>query len=79
MLSAGDVHEILAISFLGVVPESKAVLAASNSGIPVTLTDENDAGDAYYDMVDRFLGQDRPFRFMDAPKRGIFSRLFGAQ
>jgi septum site-determining protein MinD len=79
MLSAGDVHEILAIPFLGVVPESKAVLAASNSGIPVTLTDENDAGEAYYDMVDRFLGQDRPFRFMDAPKRGIFSRLFGAQ
>ena len=79
MLSAGDVHEILAISFLGVVPESKAVLAASNSGIPVTLTDENDAGEAYYDMVDRFLGQDRPFRFMDAPKKSIFSRLFGAQ
>jgi septum site-determining protein MinD len=79
MLSAGDVHEILAISFLGVVPESKAVLAASNSGIPVTLTDVNDAGEAYYDMVDRFLGQDCPFRFMDAPKRSIFSRLFGAQ
>ena len=79
MLSAGDVQEILAISFLGVVPESKSVLAASNAGIPVTLTDENDAGEAYFDMVDRFLGQDRPFRFMDAPKRSIFSRLFRAQ
>jgi septum site-determining protein MinD len=76
MLSAGDVHEILAIPFLGVVPESKSVLAASNAGIPVTLTDESDAGEAYFDMVDRFLGHDRPFRFMDAPKRSIFSRLF---
>ncbi len=79
MLSAEDVQEILAVPFLGVVPESKAVLAASNSGIPVTLIDENDAGEAYFDMVDRFLGQDRPFRFMDIPKRSIFSRIFRAQ
>ena len=77
MLSADDVNEILAISFLGVVPESKSVLAASNAGIPVTLTDKSDAGEAYFDMVDRFLGQDRPFRFMDVPKRSVFSRLFG--
>jgi septum site-determining protein MinD len=77
MLSAGDVQEILAIPFLGVVPESKSVLAASNSGVPVTLSDENEAGEAYFDMVDRFLGQDRPFRFLDVPKRSIFSRLFG--
>lgn len=79
MLSADDVHEILAISFLGVVPESKSVLAASNSGIPVTLTADSDAGEAYFDMVDRFLGQDRPFRFMDVPKRSFLSRLFRTQ
>jgi septum site-determining protein MinD len=77
MLSADDVHEILAIPFLGVVPESKSVLAASNAGVPVTLTDESDAGEAYFDIVDRFLGQDRPFRFLDVPKRSIFSRIFG--
>jgi septum site-determining protein MinD len=77
MLSADDVEEILAIPFLGVVPESKEVLAASNSGIPVTLTEENDAAEAYLDMVDRFLGEERPFRFMDVPKKSFFSRLFG--
>ena len=79
MLSADDVQEILAISFLGVVPESKSVLAASNSGIPVTLTDDSDAGEAYFDMVDRFLGQERPFRFMDVPKRSFLSRIFRNQ
>ena len=79
MLSAEDVQEILAIPILGVVPESRSVLAASNSGIPVTLTDENDAGGAYFDMVDRFLGEDRPFRFMDVPRKGFFSRLFRTQ
>lgn len=77
MLSADDVREILAIPFLGVVPESKSVLAASNSGIPVTLTAECDAGEAYLDMVDRFLGEDRPLRFMEAPKRSFISRIFG--
>lgn len=76
MLSANDVQEILAIPFLGVVPESKAVLAASNSGIPVTLGEKSDANEAYFDIVDRFLGIDRPFRFMDVRKRGLFSRLF---
>jgi len=79
MLSADDVQEILAISFLGVVPESKSVLAASNSGIPVTLTDDSDAGEAYFDMVDRFLGKERPFRFMDVPKRSFLSRIFRTQ
>lgn len=76
MLSAEDVREILAIPFLGVVPESKSVLTASNSGVPVTLTKESDAGEAYFDIVDRFLGRERPFRFMDAPRKGFLSRLF---
>lgn len=77
MLSAEDVEEILAIPFLGVVPESKSVLAASNSGIPVALVEESDAGEAYLDMVDRFLGKELPFRFMDVPKRNFLSRIFG--
>ena len=42
----------------------------------VTLLKECDAGDAYFDIVARFLGRERPFRFMDAPKKGFLSRLF---
>ena len=77
MLSVADVQEILAIPFLGVIPESKSVLVASNSGVPVSLVNTSDAGEAYLDVVDRFLGQERPHRFMDVPRRGILSRLFG--
>ncbi len=77
MLSAADVQEILAIPFLGVVPESQSVLVASNSGIPVTLADEGDASLAYMDVVDRFLGEERPYRFIDLPKKGFLARLFG--
>jgi septum site-determining protein MinD len=77
MLSAQDVQEILAIPLIGVIPESPTVLQASNSGVPVTLDGNSDAGEAYNDVVARFLGEDRPQRFMDAPKKGILSRLFG--
>ncbi len=77
MLSVYDVQEILAIPLLGVIPESKSVLSASNSGVPVVLDDKSDAGMAYFDTVDRFLGEEREYRFMDAPKTGFFSRIFG--
>jgi hypothetical protein len=28
-------------------------------------------------VVHRFLGEDRPQRFLEAPKRGFFQRMFG--
>jgi septum site-determining protein MinD len=49
MLSIADVEEILAIKLKGVIPESQAVLKASNQGIPVILDDQSDAGQAYSD------------------------------
>jgi septum site-determining protein MinD len=77
MLSAQDVQEILAIPLLGVIPESKSVLQASNAGIPVTLDKNSNAGQAYLDVVARFLGEERPQRFIE-DKKGFFSRLFGS-
>jgi septum site-determining protein MinD len=77
MLSVADVQEILSLSLLGVIPESKAVLNASNSGAPVILDRESDAGQAYGDAVGRYLGEDLPHRFVEAQKKGFFSRLFG--
>lgn len=76
MLSIEDIQEILAAPLLGVIPESKAVLQASNSGTPVILNDESNAGQAYKDAVARFLGEDVPMRFISAQKKGFFSRLF---
>jgi len=76
MLSVDDVREILSIDLLGVIPESKSVLAASNAGVPVILDDESDAGQAYADAVARYLGEERPHRFL-VEKRGILGRLFG--
>jgi septum site-determining protein MinD len=77
MLSVADVEEILAIPLLGVIPESKSVLAASNSGEPVILDDASDAGQAYDDAVARLLGEDLPHRFLTPAKKGFFARIFG--
>ncbi len=79
MLSVNDVLDILAIPLLGVIPESQAVLRASNSGVPVTLDAESDAGQAYADAVGRFLGEEHPHRFLTIEKKGFLSRLFGAK
>lgn len=77
MLSKEDVLEILAIDLLGVIPESKAVLNASNAGVPVIMDADSDAGKAYDDAVARFLGEERPHRFITIEKKGLLGRLFG--
>ena len=77
MLSIDDVKDILAIPVLGVIPESSSVLSASNSGSPVINDKATDAGQAYEDLVARFLGEDRPHRFITAEKKGLLSKLFG--
>ncbi|MCF7967534.1 MAG: septum site-determining protein MinD [Methylococcaceae bacterium] len=79
MLSVDDVQEILSLHLLGVIPESKAVLSASNSGNPVVIDDKSDAGQAYQDVVSRYLGEEVPHRFIDEEKRGLLGRLFGGK
>jgi septum site-determining protein MinD len=79
MLSVEDVKEILAIPLLGVIPESEAVLKASNQGIPVVLDVEDNAGHAYQDAVARLLGEEREHRFLEVQKKGFFKRLMGGR
>lgn len=79
MLSVDDVKEILAVPLLGIIPESQAVLRASNQGVPVVLDEQSDAGLAYKDAVARFLGEDVPMRFVNARKKGLLKRLFGGK
>lgn len=79
MLSVDDVQEILSLHLLGVIPESKAVLNASNSGNPVVMDEKSDAGQAYHDVVGRYLGEDVPHRFIEEEKKGLLGRLFGSK
>ncbi|MGB1110644.1 MAG: septum site-determining protein MinD, partial [Gammaproteobacteria bacterium] len=77
MLSVEDVKEILSIDLLGVIPESQVVLECSNAGSPVILQGDSDAGQAYADVVGRFLGEERDMRFLTAQPKGFLKRIFG--
>lgn len=75
MLTIADVNDILAIPLLGIIPESAAVLRASNAGDPVILSRDSDAGQAYADAVARFCGEQVPERFAEQ-KASWLKRLF---
>ena len=79
MLSLEDIHDILRIGLIGVIPESEIVLQASNEGLPAIHKEGSDVSEAYKDLVDRFLGHERPLRFVEAVKPGFFKRLFGGR
>ena len=77
MLSLEDIQDILRIKLIGVIPESESVLQASNQGVPAVHMAGSDVSEAYKDVIDRFLGDDKPLRFIDAEKPGLLKRLFG--
>ena len=79
MLSLQDIQEILRIPLIGVIPESEAILQASNQGLPAIYLEGADVAEAYKDVVGRFLGEDRPLRFTEAEKPGFLKRLFGGR
>lgn len=57
MLSAHDVQEILGVPLLGIIPESSAILNASNHGVPITLDTPSQARKAYQTAVSQLLGE----------------------
>ncbi len=79
MLSLQDIQDILRIELIGVIPESESVLQASNQGTPVIHMAATDVAEAYKDVIDRFLGEDKPMRFTEAEKPGLFKRIFGGK
>jgi septum site-determining protein MinD len=75
MLKVEDILEMLALPLLGIVPESKSVLAASNVGAPVILDESSNAGRAYRDAVARYLGETLEYRFHGAEKKGLLEKF----
>lgn len=77
MLSLEDIQDILRIKLIGVIPESENVLQASNQGVPAVHLQGTELSEAYKDVIERFLGNDKPLRFIEAQKPGLLKRLFG--
>lgn len=76
MLGVRDVCDTLSVPLLGVIPESKAILKASNTGIPVINDKESSAGIAYNDAVKRLLGHKVPMKFIRPKKQTFIEKLF---
>jgi septum site-determining protein MinD len=78
MLSIDDISkDILKVATMGVIPECPTVLMASNNGMPVIRNLDSKAGQAYDDLVARFLGEDRPYRHIQPQQKGWLARFFG--
>lgn len=78
MMGIDDIaDDILRVPLIGVVPESNAVLEASNCGQPVIFYKDSAAGQCYDDIVARFLGEERPRRHIQVKKKGLLARFFG--
>ncbi len=79
MLEVDDVSDILSIPMLGVVPESRKVLSASNLGSPITLSDPTSApAKAYMEAAKRLCGQDIPLT-VPVGKKPFFANWFGGR
>ena len=79
MLSIKDIEDILRIKLIGVIPESDDVIQASNTGSPVIHLKESHVAQAYDDIVDRYLGAEKPMRFTNYEKAGLLKRIFGGK
>ena len=77
MLCVDDVLDILCIPLLGIIPESKEVLQASNLGTPVTLNNPKSApARAYNDAARRLRGELVPL-VVPTDNDTLLSKLFG--
>ena len=76
MLTVEDVLEILSIPVLGIIPESREILRASNVGAPVTLNNPASApARAYSEAAKRLGGEEITMTVPSKPN--LLTKLFG--
>jgi septum site-determining protein MinD len=77
MLSVADVLDILSIPLIGIVPESKDVLRASNMGAPVSIGHQaSPAAAAYLEAARRLAGGPSALAAPIAERKSLFGRIF---
>lgn len=77
MMPFKDIEDILSINTIGIIPESKSVLKASNTGDPVIFSNNSDAGIAYAETVSRLLGDKVPLKI--GQQKSFIKRLFKSE
>ncbi|MCL4560432.1 MAG: septum site-determining protein MinD [Chloroflexi bacterium] len=74
MLTSADVHELLAIELIGIVPEDESVIISSNRGQPVAMNGNKRAGAAFHNIARRLNGEEVPFLQLDS-RDGLMGRI----
>ena len=74
MLKVEDVCDILSINLIGVVPDDEQIVVSTNQGEPLVGTDCM-AGEAYFNICKRVMGEEVPFMDLDA-KKGVLNAFF---
>jgi septum site-determining protein MinD len=77
MLSLEDIQDILRIKLIGVIPGERERAAGQQPGHARGPHEGQRRERGLQDVVDRFLGEDKPMRFVDPQKPGLLKRLFG--
>jgi septum site-determining protein MinD len=77
MLSHTDILEILSIDLLGMVPEDRNVIDASNQGHPIILDEKSEAGQAYRRIAKRLCGEQTSLVVPQVRKKGLVGKLKG--
>lgn len=73
MLKVEDVCGILAINLIGVVPDDEQIVVSTNQGKPL-VGGKSLAGQAYYNICRRILGEEVPIMDLEA-KKGLVAML----
>lgn len=74
MMSVNDVVDILRLELIGVVPDEKEIIIATNRGTPVIDIEGSQTGAAFRRIVKRLLGEQVAIPSFQAPE-GFVSRL----
>jgi septum site-determining protein MinD len=74
MMSVADVVDILRLDLVGVVPDEKEIIIATNRGTPVIDIEGSETGASFRRIVRRLLGEHVPVPTFQAPD-GFMSRL----
>jgi septum site-determining protein MinD len=57
MMGPRDILDVLAIDLIGIIPEDREIIVATNKGLPLTLTKNSPSGEAYKRVARRINGE----------------------
>lgn len=77
MLESEDILEILSTELLGMIPEDRGVIDASNQGQPIIMNENSEAGRAYLRVARRLCGEKLPVETPKVKKLGFVGKLKG--